>query len=159
MVRESPLEPQASLLGESARLQESLGKLMRVLQHHDRIRASRYDLPVSQCHALQTFLRWGPMTVTELGEHLYLEKSTASRLAKALLKRDLVRRRAPRDDGRVVILQLTEGGQRAARRIVQDLTEDYQLLLRSFDPEVRPTIHHLLDRLSHLILAEARLLK
>jgi len=95
------------------------------------------------------------MTVTELGDHLHLEKSTASRLAKALIKTDLIRRRAPSDDGRIVILQLTEGGQRTARRIVQDLAEEYRLLLKSFDPEVRPTIPYLLDRLSHLILAGA----
>jgi len=91
------------------------------------------------------------MTVTELGSHLYLEKSTASRLAKTLLERDLLRRRAPKEDGRVVILQVTEGGQRLARRIVNDLAEEYRDLLVEFDPEVRSAVADLVDRLTDLI--------
>jgi len=73
------------LLRDAATLQDALGELVRVLQFRDRDRACCYDLSVSQCHALEAFVREGPMTVTELGSHLYLEKSTASRLAKALL--------------------------------------------------------------------------
>jgi DNA-binding MarR family transcriptional regulator len=88
------------------------------------------------------------MTVTRLGEFLYLEKSTASRLAKALLEKDLVRRRAPKNDGRIVILQVTEAGQRLARKILNDLAEEYRELLEEFDPEVRAALPRLLDRLT-----------
>jgi DNA-binding MarR family transcriptional regulator len=145
------LSPGSSLLRESARLQNSLGELLRVLQYRDRDRACCYGLSVSQCHALEAFVREGPMTVTELGRRLYLEKSTASRLAKALLERDLVRRRAPKEDGRVVILQVTEGGQRLARRIVNDLADEYRDLLAGFDPEVRSALADLVDRLTDIL--------
>lgn len=145
------LSPKPSLLRDGARLQNSLGELLRVLQYRDRDRACCYGLSVSQCHALEAFVREGPMTVTELGSHLYLEKSTASRLAKTLLERDLLRRRAPKEDGRVVILQVTEGGQRLARRIVNDLAEEYRDLLVEFDPEVRSALADLVDRLTDMI--------
>jgi DNA-binding MarR family transcriptional regulator len=143
----------SSLIREAARLQEALGELIRVLQFRDRDRACCYDLSVSQCHALQALIQNGPMTVTQLGSHLYLEKSTASRLAKALLRKELVRKRAPRDDGRVVILQVTEAGQRLARKIMNDLSEEYRDLLAQFEPEVRAALPLLLDRLTQIISA------
>jgi DNA-binding MarR family transcriptional regulator len=93
------------------------------------------------------------MSVSELGAWLYLEKSTASRLAKALLKKDLIRRRAPKGDTRVVILQVTEAGQRLTRRILNDLAEEYMDLLGEFTPEVREALPTVLDRLSRVIAA------
>ena len=140
-----------SLLKDAARLQDALGELIRVLQFRDRDRACCYDLSVSQCHALQALIQNGPMTVTELGAQLYLEKSTASRLAKALLEKELVRKRAPKTDGRVVILQVTEAGHRLARKIMNDLSEEYMDLLEGFEPEVRAALPLLLDRLTQTI--------
>ena len=140
-----------SLIRDAARLQEALGELIRVLQFRDRDRACCYDLSVSQCHALQALIQAGPMTVTQLGDHLYLEKSTASRLAKALLAKELIRKRAPQADGRVVILQVTESGHRLARKILNDLSEEYMDLLEGFETEVRTALPLLLDRLTQTI--------
>jgi MarR family 2-MHQ and catechol resistance regulon transcriptional repressor len=140
-----------SLMRDAARVQEALSELIRVIQFRDRDRACCYDLSVSQCHALETLIRKGPMTVTQLGDQLYLEKSTASRLAKGLLQKELVRKRAPHTDGRVIILQVTEGGHRLARKILNDLAEEYMDLLDQFDPAVRAALPVLLDRLTQSI--------
>jgi len=148
MTPETQTTQRPGLIRDAARLQESVADLIRVLQFRDRDRACCYDLSVSQCHALEALIKHGPMTVTRLGDLLYLEKSTASRLAKALLEKDLVRRRAPKSDGRVVILQVTETGQRLARKILNDLAEEYRELLEEFDPEVRAALPKLLDRLT-----------
>jgi MarR family 2-MHQ and catechol resistance regulon transcriptional repressor len=136
-----------SLIRDAARLQKSLSQLTRVLQFRDRDRACCYELSVSQCHALEAMIQHGPMTVTQLGDHLYLEKSTASRLAKSLLEKELVRKRAPLADGRIVILQVTETGHRLARKIMKDLAGEYMDLLGEFEPEVRAALPKLLDRL------------
>ena len=89
-----------SRIRDAALLQEALGTLVRIIQDRDRDRASRYDLSASQWHALQALVQEGPVTVTELGDLLFLEKSTASRLAKGLLKRGLVRKRCKQGTGR-----------------------------------------------------------
>ena len=47
-----------------------------------------------------------------------------------------------------MILQVTEAGQRLARKIHNDLAEEYRDLLEEFDPEVRAALPHLLDRLT-----------
>jgi MarR family 2-MHQ and catechol resistance regulon transcriptional repressor len=142
-----------TLMRDATLLQDALGELIRVLQSRDRDRACCYDLSVSQCHALQTLIKDGPLTVTRLGERLYLEKSTASRLANALLDRGLVRKRSPESDGRVVILQVTEQGLRLSRKILNDLSEEYMDLLQGFEPEVRAALPQLLDRLTRTISA------
>jgi len=151
----SPPISRTSLLRDAALLQESLGELIRVLQSRDRDRACCYELSVSQCHALQTLVREGPITVTQLADNLYLEKSTASRLANGLLNRGLVRKRSPGSDGRVVILQVTEQGLRLSRRILNDLAEEYMELLEEFDPVVRKALPRLLERLTQTISARA----
>lgn len=151
-VRTSALNPSA-LVREAARLQEALGELIRVIQFRDRDRACCYELSVSQCHALQTLIREGPMTVTGLGEALYLEKSTASRLANGLLEAGLIRKRSPRSDGRVVILQVTEQGHRLSRRILNDLAQEYMDLLEEFEPEVRAALPRIIERLTDNIAA------
>ncbi|TFH66587.1 MAG: MarR family transcriptional regulator [Gemmatimonadales bacterium] len=140
-----------TLIRDAVWLQEALAGLIRVLQFRDRDRACCYDLSVSQCHALLALIKNGPMPVTQLGDHLYLEKSTASRLAKAMLKKELVRKRAPQADGRIVILQVTEAGSRLARKILNDLAEEYMDLLEGFEPEVRRALPLLLDRLTQTI--------
>jgi len=142
---------QNTLVRDAARLQEALSGLIRLLQFRDRDRACCYGLSVSQCHALEALIQVGPMTVTQLGDHLYLEKSTASRLAKALLEKGLVRRRAPDADGRMVILQVTEAGHRMARKILKDLSEEYMDLLEEVDPYARAVLPQLIDRLSQTI--------
>jgi DNA-binding MarR family transcriptional regulator len=93
------------------------------------------------------------MTVNQLAAHLYLEKSTASRLAKSLLKMELVRKRSPESDGRVVILQATEAGLRLSRRIRKDLATEYADLLEDLDPEVRKVLPGLVRRLTQSIAA------
>jgi DNA-binding MarR family transcriptional regulator len=129
-------------------LEDALGNLSRTLQARDRGRAARYDLSVSQFHALLVLGKGGPTPVTGLADHLHLEKSTASRLAKGLLARGLVRKRSPASDDRVVILQATEQGLRLSRRILNDLSEEYTDLLSSIDPTMREVLPQALECLS-----------
>ncbi len=148
-----PSAGRSSLVREASALQEALGSLLRMLQHRDRDRAERYDLSGSQFHAIQALAREGPMPVTKLGDALVLEKSTASRLAKGLLDRGLVRKRSPQSDSRVVILQLTEQGQRLSRKILNDLSGEYMEILEPFDPEVRRELPDYLERLTFHLAA------
>jgi DNA-binding MarR family transcriptional regulator len=93
------------------------------------------------------------MPVTKLGDALVLEKSTASRLAKGLMDRGLVRKRSPQSDSRVVILQLTEQGQRLSRKILNELSREYMEILEPFEPEVRKELPDYLQRLTFHLAA------
>ena len=136
-----------SLLRDASRVQVTLGALVRSVQARERARAGRYDLSAGQAIALLTLSREGPLSVTNLGQHLYLEKSTASRLAKSLLKLGLARKRPSSSDDRKVILQVTEGGMRLSRRILNDLNEEYLDLLGSLELPVRKALPAMLESL------------
>lgn len=148
--RENP-----TTIRDAARLRRSLEHLMRVLHRNDRLRAASHGLSVSQCHALLGLLQTGPMSVTDLGDHLHLEKSTASRLAKGLSQKGLVRTRAPSTDGRVLILQLTEAGQRRARRILNELSEEYRILLEEIEIEFQSELPRLLERVARHLMTDS----
>ena len=140
-------------------MQVTITALVRAVHARDRARASRYDLSPSQSHALLTLSREGPLTVTHLGEHLHLEKSTASRLAKGLLKLDLARKRSSSSDDRKVILQVTEKGMRLSRRILNDLSDEYIELLSSIDIPARRKLPAMLDALVELLASDPTLIE
>ena len=136
---------------DAARLQEVLRELTRILQARDRERAHGYGLTVSQYQGLKALIREGPMTVTSLGEALFLEKSTASRLARSLLDEGLIRRRSRGSDGRVVILQATEQGLRRSRQILNDLAQENMKLLSAFEPADRQALPRLVEALTRAL--------
>jgi DNA-binding MarR family transcriptional regulator len=144
-----------SLIRRAALLQESLTGLFRLAQSLDRKRAERYGLTVSQLHALLVLGKAGPMSVTRFGEEMQLEKSTASRLAKGLLRKDLLRKRSLGSDDRKVILQVTEQGIRLLRKIANDLSEAYIDILLRMDPSVRETLPPSLALLARALQAHA----
>lgn len=71
-------------------------------------------LPVSEAHALAELARAGPLRQADLTRRLRLQKSTVSRLVTHLVDRGWVRRHTVDDDGRGVLLQLTDDGVAAA---------------------------------------------
>ena len=143
-----------SLIRGAAQLQESLAGLLRIAQSLDRKRAERYGLTVSQLHALLVLGKTGPMPVTRFGDEMQLEKSTASRLAKGLLQKDLLRKRSLGSDDRMVILQVTEQGMRVLRKIANDLSEAYIDILIRMDPAVRDTLPTSLTQLTRALQAK-----
>lgn len=136
------------LLSDARAMSDALSDLIRVVQFRDRDRACCYDVSVSQCYALKAVHDHGPLTVNELAAELYLDKSTASRVANGLEDMGYLRRERDEADGRIVRLVATDGGHDVCCRIEDDLAAEYADLLTDFDPEVRAAITRLLGRLA-----------
>lgn len=139
------IEPE--LLQDAETFSDALGELIRVVQFRDRDRACCYELSVSQCYALKAIADTSRLTVNELAAYLYLDKSTASRIANGLVDKDFVERQRDPEDGRVVHLVATEAGRAIHDRIEHDLAEEYAELLEDFDPAFRSAIVKLVRRL------------
>jgi len=127
---------------------EALSELVRVIQFRDRDRACCHGISVSQCYALKGLVSAEGMTVNELAGHLYLDKSTASRIANGLVARERVQRVRDPDDGRVVRLTPTAEGRDVAARIEKDLLVEYADLVADFDPAVQAQVADLVTRLA-----------
>jgi DNA-binding MarR family transcriptional regulator len=135
------------LLAEAHRLSDALSDLLRVAQFRDRDRACCYDVSVTQCYALKAVADGGAPTVNDLAGQLYLDKSTASRVANGLVEKGYLARERDAGDGRVVRLVATDAGQALCRRIEADLAVEYAELLGDFDPEIRAAMTRLVARL------------
>ena len=138
----------ARLLADAHGLYGALSDLLRVVQFRDRDLACCYDVSVTQCYALKAVVEGGPMTVNDLAARLYLDKSTASRVAGGLEEKGYVGRERDASDGRIVRLRATRQGEELCGRIEADLARAYARMLGDFDPEVRSAMIRLLGRLA-----------
>jgi DNA-binding MarR family transcriptional regulator len=136
------------LLADAHGLYGALNELLRVVQFRDRDMACCYDVSVTQCYALKAVVDGGPITVNDLAGRLYLDKSTASRVAAGLEEKGYVGRERDASDGRIVRLRATQPGVVLCGKIEADLARAYARMLEDFDPEVRGAMIRLLGRLA-----------
>jgi DNA-binding MarR family transcriptional regulator len=144
------------LAADARELHRVLSDLMRVVQFRDRDRICCYDVSVTQCYGLEAILRRGPLTLNHLAAHLYLDKSTASRVVKALVEKGYVERRPHPDDGRALQLVASDAGRRLHASIERDLLAQVESLIADFDPEIRRALASLLARLGRAATAAAQ---
>ena len=142
-----------TLARDAERLSDALEDLLRVVQFRDRDRACCYDVSVSQCYALGRVVDAEGLTVNDLAASLYLDKSTASRIANSLVDKGYLARARDPEDGRVVRLLATPAGSALCRRIQADISEEYADMLSEFGSEVRAGIIQLVGRLGRSFAA------
>jgi MarR family 2-MHQ and catechol resistance regulon transcriptional repressor len=136
-----------ALVRDAERLSDALEDLLRVVQFRDRDRACCYDVSVSQCYALERVIASGGLCVNDLAASLYLDKSTASRIANSLVDKGYLARARDPEDGRVVRLVPTPAGSALCGQILADISGEYAEMLADFSPEVRAGIIRLVGRL------------
>ena len=129
-------------------LYQTLTELLRVVQFRDRDRACCFDVSVSQCYALKAVVDAGALTVNDLAAQLYLDKSTASRVANGLEAKGYLVRSRDQADGRIVRLEATSEGRALCQRIEDALAAEYAEILSDFDPEIRVAITRMVGRLA-----------
>lgn len=145
----TPRETERFDLEADARaLHAAVSDLVRIYQFRDRDKICCYDISVTQCYALETLLRSGPMQMGELAASMYLDKSTASRVVDALERKGYVERVPSADDRRALALRITKAGRELNRRIDADLVEQQRALLKDLDPQLRASVTDVIERLA-----------
>ncbi|MEP7013244.1 MAG: MarR family transcriptional regulator [Acidobacteriota bacterium] len=144
-----------ALARDAADLQRSLSDLVRVVQFRDRDRICCHDISVTQCYALEELIRRGPLTLNELAQVLYLDKSTASRVVDSLERKGYATRSPHPADGRALLLAATATGRALCERIEGDLVIEAQRLLVDIEPEARRAMALLLGRLARAVESRA----
>jgi DNA-binding MarR family transcriptional regulator len=118
-------------------LQAAVADLVRVYQFRDRDQICCYDISVTQCYALETVVRHGPLRLGALAERMFLDKSTTSRVVGALVRKGYLEQQSDTDDRRAIALTATRAGRQLCDRITRDLIDQQQALLHDLDPKVR----------------------
>lgn len=139
---------EADLERDATELHGALSQLIRVYQFRDRDRICCHDLSVTQFYALAALVGNGPLTLNELAAELYLEKSSASRIADGLVERGYLDRRTHPEDRRAILLEPTAAGREMHDRIVAETIAEEKQLIVDFEPEVRQAMIDLITRLA-----------
>ena len=153
------LSVREDLKRDATALQRVLTDLIRVYQFRDRDAICCYDISTGQCHGLERLAHSGPLTLNEFAASLYLEKSSASRLADGLERKGYIERKPRVDDARYVQLELTKRGKTLHDRIERDLIEERAHVLADLTAEERKlvieSIARLFDAASSRVSTEA----
>jgi DNA-binding MarR family transcriptional regulator len=107
---------------EDYRLEDQAGHLLRrAHQRHTSLfveMMGSIDLTPTQFAALARIREGGPATQNHLGRMTAMDPATIQGVVRRLVARGLVARQPDPDDRRVMVLSLTEAGERLARRAV-----------------------------------------
>jgi DNA-binding MarR family transcriptional regulator len=113
---------------------------------HD-LYAQPYGLTVTQWRVMAALGRFAPLTASEVGQRIVMDKVAISRAVAGLLQRGLVERAIHSDDRRRAPLRLSARGRAMYGRIVP-LALGYEAkLYEALTAEERRTFNSLTDRL------------
>ncbi len=143
--------PSKNNIDDDARaLQRALTDMVRVYQFRDRGAICCYDVSPGQSHAIERLAIEGPMTMNDLAASLFLEKSSASRLADGLQRKGYITRKPHPDDARFVLLELTRPGKALFRKIERDLLDERRQVLSGLSQREREIVIGAVRKLAEL---------
>lgn len=121
---------------------------------HD-LYAQPYGLSVTQWRVMAALGRFAPLTASDVGQRIVMDKVAVSRAVSGLMKRGLVERATDRSDRRRASLKLSARGRAMHARIVP-LALDYEArLYEALSSEERRSF----DALSERLFAHAQALR
>lgn len=121
---------------------------------HD-LYAGPYGLSVTQWRVMAALGRFAPLTASDVGQRIVMDKVAVSRAVAGLMKRGLVERSADLDDRRRASLHLTRKGRAMHEDIVPLALKFEAELYKALSAEERQTLNGLCERL----FAHAKLLR
>lgn len=117
-----------------------LREVARLYTRAQRVVADCCRTTSTQCHLLTELGRSGPLSLSELGLRVSLEKSWVSRAVEAMVARGLVTKAPNPSDARSWLVTLTADGERTVHELNQTLDEHAQQLLASLSERDRAAV-------------------
>jgi len=109
--------------------------------------AGPFDLTVTQWRVMAALGRFAPLTASEVGRRIVMDKVAVSRAVSYLKRRGLVERATDRDDRRRASLRLSARGRTMHARIVPIAIDYESRLCTALSPGEREVFNSLADRL------------
>lgn len=113
---------------------------------HD-LYAQPYGLSVTQWRVMAALGRFAPLTASEVGQRIVMDKVAVSRAVAGLMQRGLVERSTDRTDRRRASLKLSARGKAMHARIVPIALAYEARLYEALSAEERKAFNNLADRL------------
>ncbi len=106
-----------------------------------------FDLTVTQWRIMAALGRFAPLTASDVGKRIVMDKVAVSRAVAGLMKRQLIERATDRTDRRRASLKLSVKGRALHARIVPIALGYEARLQTALTPEERQIFESLSDRL------------
>ena len=90
---------------------------------------------LTQCHTLMELDKQDNISLKDLSERLYLDKSTLSRIVEGLVNIGLVDREIPKNNRRTILIKLTKKGVSVCEKINKDNNLYFQKVLDSLSKD------------------------
>jgi MarR family 2-MHQ and catechol resistance regulon transcriptional repressor len=126
----------------------ALEALARIYELQDPRRTCTYGLTLTECYALESLIRRGPLTVKSAATELMVDKGTASRALAGLARKGYALRGEDPRDKRVVEVSANAAGERLYRTIRSASRRLHRDLLAEVSPGVRRAATTLLRRIA-----------
>ena len=109
---------------------QMIQKLVRVFQLFERDQIKTHGFTSSQCYAMFEIFKVGSLTMNELSEKMNLDSSTMTRVIDKLVRDKLVNRDRDNSDRRIVVVSLTEKGNKATTELSSSVNEYYRKIVK-----------------------------
>lgn len=116
---------------------------------------SKLDISLPEARVIASVGAFGPFSIMDLAKHANLDKSQASRAAEALIQRGLIDRETSSDDGRVVLISLTDEGRALFRKVMPIARKWNADLFDCLDDSERAAFGQALDKVIANVIASA----
>jgi len=128
-----------------------LREVTRMVARAQRVVADCCRTTNTQCHLLMELARSGPLSQSDLGTRVLLEKSWVSRAVEAMVERGLVTKEPDPADARIWVVTLSDKGKRTVRELDRALDAHAEHLLGSLDDDERCAVEDALALLMKLL--------
>lgn len=132
------------------RLDDSLRLAVMRLARRMRLERGINDLRDHQLSVLFTLLREGAMSVGKLGEVERISAPSITRTVNVMVKSGYLKRSGDKDDGRVVVVEMTEAGRAAALEARRRRAMWFSEALRGLTEVERRSLHSASEILQRL---------
>lgn len=127
---------------------EALLRTAIALRDLRRIKSPSFtDIPQGQVDTLDVIAQLGPCTMVELSAGMRVDASTATRAVDRLVDSELAQRRRSDEDGRVVVVELTDEGRALDRSLSHKRLDHLDEILSAMNSEEREQLARSMQKL------------
>lgn len=132
---------------------QSLRRIIRSIDQHNKQLGSKYGLTVPQLVCLRQLLQEGVMTLGRLAKAVYLSQATVTGIIDRLYEKGLISRERSTEDRRKMKVRLTEKGIQMVRNMPWPLQERFSNSLAALPEAEQDQIDQTLKKLVQMMEA------
>jgi DNA-binding MarR family transcriptional regulator len=126
--------------------------MRRVRQHSlNELRKRNFDITIEQWLVLKTVFEQKSVNQLKIGEMLYRDKPTISRMVKSLEKKGYLKRSPSEEDLRENVVELTQEGEKYVEAILPTVLELREKGLGNLNPQEREFLTNILQKIRNNI--------